>query len=79
MKKEIKIEESKRKALYTELKEFCTFSMHKGRESDFIEVTEWTNGEGFDVHISSGVERESFRLTIGQFEALKKLVKTLNI
>lgn len=44
-------------------------------KSDFIEVTEWTNGDGFDVTIS---ERPSFQMTWGEFKLLKKLVKMLD-
>ena len=48
MKNKIKFETSNRKSV------FCTdlgqYFPHK--ESDFIEVTEWTNGEGWDITIS---------------------------
>ena len=42
---------------------------------DFIEVTEWHNGEGVDVCINSPPEGEQrFSLTWGQYEALQALV-----
>jgi hypothetical protein len=44
---------------------------------DFIEVSLWHNGEGFDVHLSSHGEQH-FQLSWGQFKALKKLIKELD-
>lgn len=46
-------------------------------ESDFIEVTLWHNGEGFDVNINSHGEQR-FQLTWGQFKAIRKLLKELD-
>ena len=40
----------------------------------FIEVSEWYNGEGFDVEVVTN-NNMRFQLTHGQFDALKKLVK----
>jgi hypothetical protein len=48
-----------------------------GKLDDFIEVSLWHNGEGFDAHLSSHGEQH-FQLTWGQFKALKKLVKELD-
>jgi hypothetical protein len=39
-------------------------------DNDFMEVTEWYNGEGFDVAIGD----KHSRLTWGEFEALQALV-----
>jgi len=50
---------------------------HFAKSSDFIEVSLWHNGEGFDVHLSSNGE-QSIRLSWGEFKALKKLVKELD-
>jgi hypothetical protein len=44
---------------------------------DFIEVSLWNNGEGFDAHLSSHAE-QCIRLSWGEFKALKKLVKELD-
>lgn len=38
---------------------------------DFIEVTEWYNGEGFDVHITARSKEQQFSLTWGELSALK--------
>jgi hypothetical protein len=50
---------------------------HCAKPDAFIEVSLWHNAEGFDVHLSSHGD-QSFRLTWGEFKALKKLVKELN-
>lgn len=56
----------KRNATFQELQEYCNFS---GKD-DYIELTEWHNGEGFDVDISG---KKSFSLSWGEFEAIKVL------
>jgi len=40
-------------------------------------VSLWHNAEGFNVDLSSNGD-QSFRLTWGQFKALKKLIKELD-
>ena len=54
----------------------CNFD-HCAKPDDFIEVSMWHNGEGFDAHLSSHGD-QSFKLTWGEFKALKKLVKELD-
>ncbi len=68
-----KVEINNRTAITADLNGFCVYS----KEHDFIEVTEWTNGDGFDILISSHNDK-SFSLTRGQFDAIKTLVKKLN-
>ena len=46
------------------------------KKDDFIEVTSWSNGEGFDVTIESPFSSH-FQLTYGAFDAIKKLLKKL--
>lgn len=46
-------------------------------EYDFIEITYWHNGDGFDVEVT-GKLQQRFQLTFGQFKAIKKLVKFLD-
>lgn len=50
---------------------------HCAKPNDFIEVVLWHNDEGFNVDLSSNGD-QSFRLTWGQFKALKKLIKELD-
>lgn len=67
------IEHYKIDAVFTVLKGFDAFA----RDEDFIEVSLWRNGEGFEVNLSSCGEQH-FQMTWGQFNALKKLVKELD-
>jgi len=50
---------------------------HCAKPDAFIEVSLWHNDEGFNAHLSSYSE-QSFKLTWGEFEALKKLIKELD-
>lgn len=50
---------------------------HCAKPGAFIEVSLWHNGEGFDAHLSSYGD-QSFKLTWGEYRALKKLVKELD-
>ena len=47
------IETYERKANFAELESWCYIA----KPHDFIEVTEWHNGEGFDVCINSDGEQ----------------------
>jgi len=64
-----------RKSIFSYLHTHCPLA-NEGR-GDFIEVTEWFNGDGFDVEIHNS-RSERFQLTYGEFSALKKLVKELS-
>ena len=68
-----KIECYKLDAAFASLREFD----HLAKPDDFIEVSLWHNGEGFDAHLSSHAE-QSIRLSWGEFKALKKLIKELD-
>jgi hypothetical protein len=73
-----KIELDKRTSAFALLSEFCMFSMGERRDKgDFLEVTEWTNGEGYDVHISDVNGDKIFQLTWGQVRAFKKCIKAI--
>ena len=56
-----------RKSAFSELNDYCRFS----KDGSFMEVTEWANGEGWDVTIDA----RSFTLTHGEFELLNILVR----
>lgn len=43
------------------------------KDDDFIEVTEWTNGEGYDIVINDKI----ISLTSGQLDAINYLTKSL--
>jgi hypothetical protein len=65
-----------RKSAFTELSVYCTMSNNDSH--DFIEVTEWSNGEGYDVTINASTQQQTFSITYGQLKALRKLVKELD-
>lgn len=71
-KKDAKIEPYKRDSLFARLDQWDVFA----KEYDYIEVTEWHNGEGFDVDISAAPGCR-FQITYGQWDALKQLVKQI--
>jgi hypothetical protein len=75
-----KVEVSERKAAFAELKDWCIMSVTSKEKTntDFLEVTEWSNGEGYDIHISDSSGEKHFDLTCGQFEALKKCIKAID-
>lgn len=62
-----------RKSASCDLVKFCYLS-NKG---SFIEVTNWTNGEGYDVTIEAN-DSKSISLTSGQLDAINYLVQTLS-
>ena len=64
------MEVNNRRAVFAELKDYC---MHSG-DHDYMEVTEWSNGEGYDILIDrkSGIER--FSLSHGEWELLQVLM-----
>jgi hypothetical protein len=64
------IEETKRRSVFSELKGYC---IHAG-DSDFIEVTQWSNGAGYDIRIDKMIVQERFSLTFGEFELLTVLM-----
>ena len=66
------MEKYNRKAVFDYLAEYDVLS----KKHSFIEITEWNNGEGFDVDIYNGGS-VSFGITWGEFDAMKKLVKKL--
>ena len=64
------IEVSKRRAVFAKLKPYCLYS----GEHDYMEVTEWSNGEGYDVVIDRKRGSEKFSLTHGEWELLQVLM-----
>lgn len=69
--KEVEVNLYNRKSLMVELKDFD----YLAEKNDFIEVTEWKNGEGYDIALS---DKQIISITIGQFDAIKKLIKLFN-
>lgn len=65
------MEIKQRKCVIDKLKKYCYFA----KDDDFIEVTEWLNGEGYNISIN---DRKTINLTHGELEAINYLVKTLD-
>ena len=63
------MEKSKRKTVFDDLNKFC----YHAKENDCIEITEWTNGEGYDISFND----KHISLTYGELEAINYLVKVL--
>lgn len=59
-----------RKTVYDDLKKYCICA----KDNDYIEVTEWTNGEGYDIDIN---DEKRISLTHGELEAIQFLTKYL--
>jgi hypothetical protein len=64
------IKVDQRRAVLSELKGYC----HHAGENDYMEVTQWSNGEGFDIVIERKGSTEKFSLTYGEWELLQVLI-----
>lgn len=60
-----------RKSVNAKLQKFD----YLAKPDSFIEVTDWTNGEGWDISIDDKV----ISLTRGQLDAINYLTKTLEL
>ena len=63
------MEFNSRKSVNDKLKRYD----YLAKDEDFIEITEWTNGEGYDITIND----KTISLTEGQLNAIDYLVKSL--
>lgn len=61
----------KRKSVFADLNVFD----YTAKKNNFIQVTEWANGEGWDITINDDT---IFSLTQGQLEAINYLSKKLD-
>ena len=64
------MEKYKLKAISDDLRKYD----YLAKEDDFIEVSEWSNGEGWNININDN----TFQLTMGQLDAINYLTKTLD-
>lgn len=69
------MEKSTRKSVSDSLSKY-DYLVNKDEHS-FIEVTEWANGEGFDITIETKDKSRLMSLTIGELEAINYLTKSL--
>ena len=63
------MERANRKSVNDNLRKYD----HLAKKDDFIEITEWHNGEGWDIAINERI----ISLTWGQLEAINYLIKSL--
>ena len=56
---------TKRRSVYTDLNQYC----HMAKPHDICEVTEWTNGEGWDIVVGT----RTFQLTMGELQTIQAL------
>lgn len=69
-KKDFKFNIKDRKSVNADLNDFC----YLAKPHDFIEVTNWSNLDGYDITIGE----KQITLTVGELDAIKALVKKLN-
>ena len=68
------MEINNRKSIFDELKKY---DYHCNDEHAFVEITQWSNGEGWDIIINDGSDNKLMSLTYGQLEAINYLIKAL--
>lgn len=59
--------EYQRNARFSKLGDYDVWA----KPEDFIEVTEWYNGEGFDVQLSTSAGEQRMSFSWGEYTALK--------
>lgn len=64
------MEKVKRKSVNDNLQKYD----YLAKDYEFIEVTEWRNGEGWDISINDKI----IQLTLGQLDAINYLTKSLD-
>ena len=64
------MEKVKRKSVNDNLQKYD----YLAKDYEFIEVTEWRNGEGWDISINDKI----IQLTLGQLDATNYLTKSLD-
>lgn len=64
------MEFNSRKSVNDKLKKYD----YLAKDEDYIEIVEWTNGEGYDIAIN---DDKIISLTRGQIDAINYLVKSL--
>lgn len=63
------MEIEKRESIYDDLSKYDYLS----KDNEFIEVTRWTSGEGWDININDKL----FSITEGQLDAINYLVNVI--
>lgn len=68
------MEFNKRRSVWDDLSKY-TYSKD---DNSFIEVTEWTNGEGFDINIYNKGKDQFMTLSRDEIEAINHLIGMLD-
>jgi hypothetical protein len=68
------ITKHKRDSKVAYLSEF-DYCSQDAKFNDFIEITKWINGIGYDVRISTRTGSQIFEITAGQIDALNAIIK----
>ena len=68
------MEFSNRKSVIDSMGKYCFLS----KKNDRIEVSRWSNGEGFDISFIGDNEDKTISLTYGEINAIYYLTKTLD-
>ena len=69
------MEKNMRKSINDDLSKY-DYLVNKGEHS-FIEITEWANGDGYDITIETKDRSKIISLTFGELEAINYLTKSL--
>lgn len=64
------IEVNRRRSVFAELKGYCSQS----GDNDYMELTEWSSLEGFDIVIDRKRGLEKFSLSYGEWDLLQVLM-----
>lgn len=62
-----------RRTIFSDIGTHCALS----KPDDFVEITEWTNGDGVDINISDATGNRTIPMTWGEFKLIKKMMKTI--
>lgn len=67
-----------RRSAHVSSSDYCLLA--KAEDHGFIEVTEWQNGEGYDILLESKdlSSNKQISLTWGEFDAIKACIKSIN-
>lgn len=69
------VETTKRISIWDDLKKYDP----SAEEEDYIEITEWSNGEGYDIDICKNSCPKHISLSYGEIDAINFLINNYNI
>lgn len=69
------MEKNQRRSIIEYVSKYCYLS----KEHDYMELTEWSNGEGYDISLHAHGESQKFSLTSGELDLLFVLSKMLYV